>query len=103
MLVAIERPYSDEFVDAARRFYLDILTSDDASEPIVLSERVKQYFPDVIDSSPDVVRDRLRILGADFFRIVGVKQPTRAVTYEKVMNEFIEDEKARQALLDESA
>lgn len=96
-----EQSYSDEFVDAARRFYLDVLTSEGAIDSALLNERVRYYFPDLAESSGEVTRSRLRILGADFFRIVGVEQPSLATTYQKALDNFVEDEKARQALLDE--
>ena len=97
-----EQLYNDDFVDAARRFYFDIFTSDETVEPVMLGDRVRQYFPDLANSDPEATKRRLRILGSDFFRIVGVKQPTHIVTYQRAIDSFIDSEKTRQALLDES-
>ena len=93
-----DRGFDPQFTDAARRFFLEILHEDEIATANI-SVTLRKHFPDV-SSSPDAERNVLRYLGANFFRIIGVKQPAQANTHRRVIGQFVADEHARQSSLD---
>ncbi len=79
--------------------YFDLLAEGRAANTTDILAIARDNLPGLAEASDEDVRNTIRYIGANFFRIIGIKQPRTAKRYHQVLDDFRESLRSEDSIL----